>query len=270
MSKLFSKPEVVITELAYKKIMHWVDISPIEVSGLGKVIFEDNQFIITDAFLVKQKNTESSTEMDGASIAKLMYETKDIPGHLNFWWHSHVNMGAFWSGTDYQTIQDLSANGFLVATVFNKKRDMRSAIRYKSTEIMPDLFLDEISTRVESRLEQSLYDSLTQEFNEKCERQSWRESRWPEWTYHREAIQHEDYELLNWEYINQKCLEIEKEQNQTIALDLVREAYRMIKEMKVEKLVKKAMREELEVIYKESRKLWNNNTSSVSKISFQQ
>lgn len=44
----------------------------------------------------------------------------------------------------------------------------------------------------------------------------------------------------------------------------------MIKEMKVEKLVKKAMREELEVIYKESRKLWNNNTSSVSKISFQQ
>lgn len=68
--------------------------------------------------------------MDAASIAKAMYETRDDEGMFNFWWHSHVNMGVFWSGTDMDTIRQIGSQGFVVATVFNKKNEMLDAKKW--------------------------------------------------------------------------------------------------------------------------------------------
>jgi hypothetical protein len=61
-----------------------------------------------------------------------MYLTRNSEGDLKWWWHSHVNMPVFWSGTDEATIKDLGKHGHIVATVFNKKREYKSAICYTS------------------------------------------------------------------------------------------------------------------------------------------
>ena len=98
---------VCIDRPVYQKILHWVDKSTEEISGLGKVVMENGVFVVKSAVLAKQENTPSHTEMNGTAVAKMMYQLKDEPGHLNFWWHSHANMEVFWSGEDTDTSSGL-------------------------------------------------------------------------------------------------------------------------------------------------------------------
>ncbi len=139
---------VLIDFKVYQKIMHWVNKAQGEVSGLGKVIIDKGDYRVVDAILVEQQNTGASTELEPASVAKAMYEMRETPGHLNFWWHSHVNMAVFWSGTDIDTIREIGQHGFVVATVFNKKNETRSALYVKAGEIIPEIFLDNLKTEM--------------------------------------------------------------------------------------------------------------------------
>jgi len=167
---------VSIDNLVYQKIMHWIDKSTVEVSGLGKLtIDKDTKVIkITSAILIKQENTGSSTELDGASIAKAMYELRNDEGHLNFWWHSHVNMDVFWSVTDLDTIRQIGDQGFVVATVFNKRREMLSAFYRKADEIFPETFLNDLETiLIDSSIPQSTIDEWNKDFDEKCKTKSY-------------------------------------------------------------------------------------------------
>lgn len=113
--------------------MYWVRNSDIEVSGLGKVILdkEKQTFTVVSAMLLPQKGTATTTQIEAKDIAKAMFETKDSEGVLAFWWHSHVKMQAFWSGTDTKTIEDTADGGLCVATVFNHQGDTKTAVAFK-------------------------------------------------------------------------------------------------------------------------------------------
>lgn len=120
-----------IKENAYDKIMHWVHKASVEVSGLGIVtIGDDNIPVVEDVMLLEQSNTATTTDIEPLAICKaltdFMRSGKD--GDIKFWWHSHVNMDVFWSGTDNATIKELSENGWFLHTVFNKRGETRSAI----------------------------------------------------------------------------------------------------------------------------------------------
>lgn len=122
-------PRVTIDWLAYAKIMHWVlAAKENEVSGFGKVVRDGGALHVVDAFLLQQRNTPGSTVLDPVDTARAMYQRRDEPGDFNFWWHSHNTMPAFWSGTDYDTIQDLGSNGWLLATVFNARAETKTAL----------------------------------------------------------------------------------------------------------------------------------------------
>lgn len=123
----FTKPKVSITDSAYNKIMYWVDKAPGEISGLGHVEKRGDTFYITDAFLLPQKNASSSTDIEPDDVAKAMFDRRNVPGEIQFWWHSHVNMGVFWSGTDTDTMQKICEGGYFISTVFNKKRETKTA-----------------------------------------------------------------------------------------------------------------------------------------------
>ena len=113
--------------------MHWVHKADFEVSGFGKVRRrDDGHFEVVDAYLLKQEGTGTTTDIDEQALAKLLYTTKDVEGDLRWWWHSHVKMNVFWSGTDKETIMELGAQGWIVATVFNQKNEYRSALAYKA------------------------------------------------------------------------------------------------------------------------------------------
>ena len=113
-----------------KKIQYWADAADGEVSGLGLVENEDGKMVVRDVYILEQECSGSDTEIDPEAIAKLMTELlqngKD-PGKLKFWWHSHVNMGCFWSGTDDECAETLSSE-FAFSTVVNKKGESKTRL----------------------------------------------------------------------------------------------------------------------------------------------
>lgn len=165
---------VSIDEPIWQKINYWVQKAHGEVSGLGKIVITDGVFRVVEAILVNQENAASSTELDPASVARAMYELRDTPGHLNFWWHSHVNMEVFWSGTDVDTIREIGRHGFVVSTVFNKKREFLSSIYIKAGELLPEVFMDRVSTTIQSYLPAGTTDAWDKEYDAKCKSYVWK------------------------------------------------------------------------------------------------
>jgi hypothetical protein len=147
--------KVLIKRDVYRKIMYWVNKSKFEVSGLGILSLDakTNTFTVEDAILLKQENSFTHTDIEPEHVAKAMFELRNAPGMLNFWWHSHVDMDVFWSSTDKDTIEKIGAGGWFLSTVFNKKHERRSALYVVNGQKTPfgtaPLFLDEIPTEIE-------------------------------------------------------------------------------------------------------------------------
>lgn len=143
--------KVYIHPKAHAMIMTWVNKAVGEVSGLGRVKVHPNGVMeVTKVYLLKQKNTAASTELDPEEVASLLYETREDReqyGELTFWWHSHVNMGVFWSGTDIAAIEQIGGNGYVLATVFNKRGEFKTAYYQGSNGFLPSLFMDDIHTQ---------------------------------------------------------------------------------------------------------------------------
>lgn len=143
-------PTVHLDERVFQKIMHWCrKAGSFEVSGLGNVIYDPktNVFLVNEVYLLEQENTGTTSDIDEKALGKLMYEhhKSKVEGELKFWWHSHADMGVFWSATDMATIRQLGGEGSFLSTVFNKKEEMRSAF-YMTDPI--SVFVDELPTVV--------------------------------------------------------------------------------------------------------------------------
>lgn len=166
-----------ISTKAMQKIRYWVDKSPVEISGMGKVKrLDGGSLLVTDVWLVEQENSSTETELDPAALGKLMYQTRDIEGDLSFWWHSHVDMAVFWSAIDMEAIEELASEGYVIATVFNKKGEMRTAYCQGEKDICPAVFVDEIPTSVVYNMDDPLYVELEKEFKEKCKQKVYKPS----------------------------------------------------------------------------------------------
>ena len=175
------RPPIWLTREAYSKIMHWVNKSNMEVSGFGKVITMKNDkgliegFVVRDVYLLKQTVGMAHTDIDAAAFGKLMYETKDAEGDLNFQWHSHVNMAVFWSQTDVDTILELGGNGYCLAGVFNKKNEHRFALSYKieSTFGMNTLMEDQMTATIYDHVDETKKKEWDEEFTQKVSEEKW-------------------------------------------------------------------------------------------------
>jgi hypothetical protein len=142
---------VYIPASLYAQVMSYVLSCNIEVSGMGQVQPHADGVMVTKVHLLKQECSGSETTLDEDELAELYYECEDGKykdyGELVWWWHSHVNMGVFWSGTDQSAIAQLSEDGRIYATVFNKKFESRTAYRQGSQEVdgffYPDVMIDQ-------------------------------------------------------------------------------------------------------------------------------
>lgn len=177
--------KIVIENLVFQKIMHWVNKSNYEVSGMGLITRHDNILVVTEAMLLPQTNGRAHTDIEPEDVGKLEFQLKDMPGQMKFWWHSHVDMSVFWSHQDRETQKDLAAGGWFLSTVFNKKREMRSAICMQKP--IP-LFIDDIKTEVIQYLDKELTDEWDASYDlnvtVKTHDQAWRGARgyWDEKT----------------------------------------------------------------------------------------
>lgn len=147
-------PRLFIPRKVYQQLMHWVNKSEFEVSWLGTLQYnpKECEFEVLKIFLLEQENERAETTIKAAAICDLEYDTRNEPGQLRWWGHSHVKMPCFWSGTDREAMDELSQNGWFLSTVFNQKKEMRTAFTQGGE--MP-IMLDDIETYI--------YDPITDE-----------------------------------------------------------------------------------------------------------
>ncbi len=166
--------KLIIPDDVYQKIMWWINKSHHEVSGFGSLDFDPATgiFTVRDAILLKQEVAPTSTEIDPAALGKAMYEMRGEVNALKWHWHSHVNMGVFWSGDDRTLIKNLGSQGWIVATVFNKKRELKSAF-YTMVDIgvmgiikKQELFLEDIPSTIQRYIPDALCEAWDKSYDE--------------------------------------------------------------------------------------------------------
>lgn len=161
--------KITIPQHINDQIKFFVARSEVECSGLGKVVITPEGYRVTEVVLLKQENTSSHTEIDAKAVTKAMYELRNSEGGMYFWWHSHVNMPVFWSGTDIATIEEIGQNGLCVAVVYNKKNEKRGAVWIKGHDLAPNLYLDDVTVSIAySQPSEELKAAWGKEFDEKC------------------------------------------------------------------------------------------------------
>lgn len=166
------KAQCVLTEEVRDKIMHWTrKANTKEVSGYAKVIVDDGKFRVVHVNLLPQKNGGATTDIEAEDMAKGMYAMRDIPGELTCWWHSHANMGVFWSGTDTATMQKVSVGGYCLALVVNVKGEMKAALympnAFARNEMFAekDLFLDNLEIVVDRPIDTQKVTAWDEEYS---------------------------------------------------------------------------------------------------------
>lgn len=153
---------VLIEAEEHAKIMHWVQLGGrFECSGFGRVVRIGDTLYIPEVFMLEQDNTAGETKIKSQAIAKKLYDLRNREGGMNFWWHSHHTMSAFFSSTDYEAMEQLAANGWLLSTVFNADGDTQTA--FYMTDPFPVL-IDRMKLNVHYGLDDAIRKACEDEY----------------------------------------------------------------------------------------------------------
>lgn len=135
MASTIEEIKLIIPLPTYQKIMAYIQLCDTEISGFAEVAYniEKNSFIAGEVFLLEQEATGTHVEMDEETVSKfnIQYTKKHfVKGQgvqlPRIWWHSHVNMEAFFSATDEETLKELQNDTFIIALVGNKRAEMKA------------------------------------------------------------------------------------------------------------------------------------------------
>jgi hypothetical protein len=111
------------TPEVWRKLYLFTTQCPVEISGLGMVEPNGEDFICTELFLVTQDVTDIQTRLDQEEVSllvsRLVDEGRD-PSGLRLWWHSHAREEVFWSGEDEETIEHF-ANDWMISLETNHR-----------------------------------------------------------------------------------------------------------------------------------------------------
>jgi len=123
---------------AYRDMATLVSLSQSEVGWFGLVERQDNEFIITEVFLPKQKANAATCEISAEGIGLLTEELlkeengADKVGKLLFWGHSHVGISVMPSQQDSTQMSDFAENGaeWFLRGIFNSKGEAKFDLFY--------------------------------------------------------------------------------------------------------------------------------------------
>lgn len=126
-----------ISKEDWKKVIAYAESSyhqfKAEIGGQLVVIEDkDGDFILKDPVILKQTVSGGNCEMEEEALAlhyaKMVKKYGDKVRHC--WWHSHHTMGAFWSGTDDNTILENETQDFSVSLVVNLKQEYKLRVQF--------------------------------------------------------------------------------------------------------------------------------------------
>lgn len=136
-------PKVLVSELAYDKIMAVEDRAPDEVGWLGTAMqLDDGTFLIEDIFILEQEVTGTVTEITNAGLAKFMRRIMSQPNgaeiwnKIQYWGHSHDDMGVSPSGQDNNQMDLFAKSGhsWFIRSICNSKGDMKIDLYFFNEE----------------------------------------------------------------------------------------------------------------------------------------
>jgi proteasome lid subunit RPN8/RPN11 len=151
--------KIVISQFNWLKILEYAQQCPTEISGFGSIIVNENDEVeVNELFpLLPQVCTGVETDPDLTSLVVSPYSKR-----VGLWWHSHVNMGCFWSGTDDKCIESLGETSlkYLLSIVVNKKGEYRCRFDYFKPYRM---YSDELEVDVIYNFPKTQKDLITRE-----------------------------------------------------------------------------------------------------------
>jgi hypothetical protein len=183
----------------WEKISNFVGLVDMEISGFGRV-FSDTEvahfteadlqetqaavggsyraprswkehfknYYIEDVFILEQVNSGAFTSVNEEALSKFLVDVVrkgGNPENYNFWWHSHVNMGTFWSGVDDATAIRLSQGHELISIVFNKRGEMRARWDCKGVTVddIPVVVMQPKVSDIKAYCEQEIKDKVKEQ-----------------------------------------------------------------------------------------------------------
>lgn len=165
-TKLHTDVVLKVTEEQYLRMRALYEVSEdmkCEVLALGQVELDvkSGEATLIDFFVPKQKCSSTECEMDNAAQAKMIMDGIKV----NFWLHTHPDMGSFWSGTDDDTaINELRGKAdFFLSIVLGKDQTHRIRIDF---ELPIPATIDKIKLQIGEIDESSnpFYDDMEVEF----------------------------------------------------------------------------------------------------------
>ena len=152
-----------------------------EIGGMALMVQdEDGDWHLKDPVILKQSVTASNTHLDKEALAEYYGKTaikmmkKKGVTYKYLWWHSHHTMGAFWSGTDQDTIneaEDMSDLSFSLVVNLKEEFKFRIAL-WRPLKVQQDVELN-----VEEKTKK-VPNSITKEVEDLCEEPSTALSTW--------------------------------------------------------------------------------------------
>jgi hypothetical protein len=135
----------------YQELLYYARNVDAEVGGLGYLTFdtENNDITVEEVYLLEQEVHSSECELSAEGCAKLIEERilageDNKLGGINFWWHSHHTMGAFFSVTDDTTMKEW-VGPYIVALVINQKGEMKAALLTRT----PIMIAGEVDVKID-------------------------------------------------------------------------------------------------------------------------
>lgn len=131
------KFKVVYSAEAHFRMYAYARAAKGEVTGFGQVHQRGDTLYVDDIYIVPQKATGAGVHVDADTLQDFMAWCKktkrnDRLNNLRLWWHSHVDMGCFRSGTDRATCELLlQVMPWLLCVVVNKKGQHETTLHLK-------------------------------------------------------------------------------------------------------------------------------------------
>lgn len=136
-------PTVYITYQALTKMHQYTQNCDKEIGWLGSAVKnEDGSYLIEDMYLIKQKVTGATTELEEDAIIEFMNNIRKNEGieamsKIRVWGHSHVNMEVFASSQDNETFKEYYSDcNFFIRIIVNKKGKMKLDIADNETGLI--------------------------------------------------------------------------------------------------------------------------------------
>ncbi len=137
---------------SYQKIMAYTMAVDTEITQFADITLSPTGEIrMGKVYLLKQQAGAADVEMDEEDVSSFMLECidKGMTQLPRCWIHSHVNMQAFFSGTDVNTYTNTLDNGeWMVALVVNKRQEMKAVFQ----QFKPIKYTWEIPVEIEYAL----------------------------------------------------------------------------------------------------------------------